>query len=48
MKNISDRRKKDGAMFRTKPIKRERPKAIPFNGKVQASEIPKKKKRASQ
>jgi hypothetical protein len=40
MKNISDRREEDGAVFRTKPIKGERGKAIPFNGEVQASEIP--------
>jgi hypothetical protein len=40
MKNISDRRKEDGELFRTRPIKGGRGKAIPFNGKVQASEIP--------
>jgi hypothetical protein len=40
MQIISDRREEDGEVFRTKPIKGERGNAIPFNGKVQASEIP--------
>jgi hypothetical protein len=40
MENISDRRKEDGEVFVTKPIKGERGNAIPLNGKVQASEIP--------
>jgi hypothetical protein len=40
MQYISGRREETGDVFGTKPIKGERGNAIPFSGKVQASEIP--------
>jgi hypothetical protein len=39
MKNIADKRGVGGDMFGAKAMRGERSEAIPFNGKLQASEI---------